>query len=267
MASVGVDANVGGRARPDLRELRLLEIRHDPEVVGDDGEELLARLDEHALFHRPARGAAGLGRGDRGVGEPQRRLVQPLARRLEIGFRHALRGNRVVQLLPCDEPACEEGIHPLRIRPRALRLDLGRPHLRARLLGRRFVIARVDPQQHVARADALVVRHIELDDLATDLGADMDDARLDERVVGGHATARVQPIGDAGGEEDETQHRGGEQHATAAAQWLRRRRGHRGAVRREIDGLRAYGGHDGRNAAGHVPLGPRSSRRPGAASE
>src|SRR5258708_31904810 len=131
-----IDLDVDGLAGTDLRELRLLEIGDDPDdpdVVGHDGHELLPRLHEHALLDSLACDAPGFGRRDRRVGQLERGLVEPLARRFEVGLGRAFGGDRVLELLARDEPTREQLVHPPRVGPRALRLHLPPSPLRAPL--------------------------------------------------------------------------------------------------------------------------------------
>ena len=80
-----------------------------------------------------------------------------------------------------------------------LRVDIGHGglgliDLRTRLIDLRPVVAVVEPHQHGAGIDQLIVRHRHINDGGADLGADRDCAGIDEGVVGRFITAGVEPI-------------------------------------------------------------------------
>ena len=56
-------------------------------------------------------------------------------------------------------------------------------------------VAVVEPHQHGARLDQLIVRHRHIDDGGADLCADRNGAGIDEGVVGRFITAGIEPIG------------------------------------------------------------------------
>ena len=65
--------------------------------------------------------------------------------------------------------------------------------LRLGLIELRLVVAVVEPHQHGAGLDRLVVGHRHVDDGGADLRADRHRARIDEGVVGGFVIAGVEP--------------------------------------------------------------------------
>jgi len=64
--------------------------------------------------------------------------------------------------------------------------DIGfsRRHVRLCLVDRRLIVARIDPQRHLARLDPLVIGHQQLGDVAGDLWDNRDVVRLSISVVG-----------------------------------------------------------------------------------
>ena len=52
-----------------------------------------------------------------------------------------------------------------------------------RLIDRGLIRCGIEPEQHVALLDALIVLHLDRNHPARDIGADRDEARLQERVV------------------------------------------------------------------------------------
>ena len=62
-------------------------------------------------------------------------------------------------------------------------------HVRLCLVDRRLIVAQIDPQQHLARFDPLVIGHQQLGDVAVDLWDNRDVVRLRISVVG-----RLEPL-------------------------------------------------------------------------
>jgi len=152
-----------------------------------------------------------------------------------------LRGDGMVEVLSRHETAGEQHAHALAVGVRSLRVDLSAADLRARLIPRRRVVARVDAQQHCAFAHALVVRGVQLDDLAADLGADLDDSRLDERVIRRDPPSRVQPVPDGGDEQHEAD-RGTDNEKAPFGASRSRGKGRR-TVGVDVGGVRSNDGH------------------------
>ena len=95
---------------------------------------------------------------------------------------------------------------------RDLRFDAGDArlrlaHLRLGLIDLSPVVAVVEPQQHRARLDQLVVRHRDIDDGGADLGADRNGACVDESVVGQFVGNGVDPPEDGRGHHHDDQRR------------------------------------------------------------
>jgi hypothetical protein len=81
-------------------------------------------------------------------------------------------------------------------------------HRGPRLVEPGLVVARVDAEEEIARLHRAVVVHVELGDVARDLGADDDDAALDVRVVGGDPLRALPPRVAAPAEGGEGHHDG-----------------------------------------------------------
>jgi hypothetical protein len=75
------------------------------------------------------------------------------------------------------------------------RVDTGlrRRDIGASLVERRLVIARVDPRQHLAGLDLLIVVDRHLRDIARDVGTDQNRVRLHISIVSRHQKAAGRP--------------------------------------------------------------------------